>query len=134
MWNFIEEHFEGIIALALGGLVPLIIYGFKIYKDDILSHAEEKLNGATKRFDLELNVVREKLTIIKETIAHLQDKNSYQNYHLKEQLEHIEEELEQLDLVKEELQGTRELMLLQHNSLKQQIEDFKSFCKEMLFK
>lgn len=134
MWQFVDEHFEGIIALCLGGLIPIIIYGFKIYKEDILNRAEEQLNGVTKRFDLELNLIREKLVITRESIIHLQDKNSYQNNDLKEQLEHIEKELEQLDLVKQELQGTRELMLLQHNNLKQQIEDFKQFCKEILLK
>lgn len=134
MWEFIKDHFEGIIALALGGLIPVILYLFKIYRDNIIDVAEDKINGVTKRIDKEMSIIKEKMSVLKENIIHLQDKSEYQNESIKEQLTNIEEELKQLEVVEKELHANKELMLLQYNNFKEQLDDFKQFCKELLFK
>ncbi|WP_066343681.1 hypothetical protein [Geminocystis sp. NIES-3708] len=96
------------------------------------SYFKSATPGFTKRFDTEILNLREKLTVLKETITYLTDKQHYLNSNLKEQLDKIETELKQLDTVKEELQSTQELMLLQHNIIKQQFDHFKEFCKEFI--
>ena len=132
--DFIEEHFEGIIALLLGGLTPLVVWFFAYYKGQILDDAEKKLNQATKRIDTEISIIKEKLSILREKFVHLEEKQDYTAEDFKKDLENITHELETLESLKQELQGTRELMLLQNNSIKQQIEDFKDFIKHHLMK
>lgn len=129
MWQFIEEHFEGIIALFLGVLLPVTLYSFKLYKSQILEKAEVKLNATSKRFDKELMVIREKMTILKHCIDTIDQRNSYNNKTLQTQLERLETDLSKLDLVQSELHNTRELLLLQHNTLQNQINEFKNFLK-----
>lgn len=131
MWAFLEEHFEGIVALILGILLPVTLYSFKLYKDKILEKAEDKLNAVSKRFDRELIAIKEKITILKHCIDTIDDKNSYHNKTLKNQLERLETDLNKLDLVQSELQNTRELLLLQHNTLQYEINEFKKFYKNI---
>lgn len=131
MWQFIEEHFEGIVALILGVLLPVTLYSFKLYKDKILEKAEEKLNATSKRFDRELIAIKEKITILKHCIDTIDERNSYHNKTLKYQLERLEADLSKLDLVQSELQSTRELLLVQHNTLQYEIKEFKKFYKNI---
>lgn len=133
-YQFIEEHFEGIIALFLGGLTPLTVWFFAYYKNNILDDAEKKLNQATKRIDAEISIIKEKLSILREKFIHLEEKQDYTAEDFKKDLENISHELEALESLKQELQGTRELMLLQNNSIKQQIDDFKDFIKTHLLR
>lgn len=131
MWRFVEEHFEGIVALILGILLPVTLYSFKLYKDKILEKAEDKLNATAKRFDRELIAIKEKITILKHCIDTIDEKNSYHNKNLKSQLERLETDLSKLDLVQSELQSTRELLLVQHNTLQYEIKEFKKFYKNI---
>lgn len=131
MWQFIEEHFEGIIALILGVLLPVTLYSFKLYKDKILEKAEEKLNATSKRFDRELIAIKEKIIVLKYCIDTIDERNAYHNKTLKYQLERLETDLSKLDLVQSELQSTRELLLVQHNTLQYEIKEFKKFYKNI---
>ena len=133
-YQFFQEHFEGIIALFLGGIIPLLIWFFGFYKGQILDEAENQLNKVSKRIDVEISLIKEKLSILREKFIHLEEKQEYTAEDLKKDLEIISHELETLESLKQELQGTRELMLLQNTSIKQQIEDFKDFIKTHLLR
>lgn len=133
-YQFFQEHFEGIIALFLGGIIPLLIWFFGFYKGQILDSAEAKLNQATKRIDAEISIIKEKLSILREKFIHLEEKQDYTAEDFKKDLENISHDLEALESLKQELQGTRELMLLQNNSIKQQLDDFKDFIKTHLLR
>ncbi|WP_342597705.1 hypothetical protein VKI21_07005 [Cyanobacterium aponinum UTEX 3222] len=134
LWEFLDKHIEGAIALVIGGFIPIIIWFFSYYKKEILDDAEKTLNRATKRLDNELNIVKEKISLVKENIGHLEEKQDYLIRDVQKDLTTISQELEQLEQLKIELQGTRELMLLQNTSFSQQITDFKDFIKNHLFK
>lgn len=134
MNQFFKDHFDGLLALLIGGLIPVIVWFFSYYKLIILKDAEVILNKTAKRIDDEIISLKEKLTILKEKLIQLEDKHNYISQDFKHDLEAITEELQHLEDLKQELQGTRELMLLQNNSLKQQIEDFKDFIKTHLIK
>ena len=134
MNQFFEEHFEGIIALVVGGLIPIIIWFFSYYRKIIVDDFEVILNRATQRIDQEINSIKEKLTILKEKFIQLDEKHHYIFQDFKQDLEAINQELQHLEELKQELQGTRELMLLQNNSLHQQLTDFKEFIKIHLIK
>lgn len=133
-WAFFKEHFEGIIVLLIGGFVPTIIWFFNFYRSQILEDAEKTLNKATRRLDQEINIIKEKISLVKENVGHLEEKQEYFIENLQRDLESISKKLEGLETLKIELQGTRELMLLQNNSFRQQIDDFKNFIKSYLLK
>lgn len=133
-WAFLEEHIEGFIALIIGGFIPIIVWFFNYYRKEILEDAEKTLNRATKRLDNEINLIKEKISLVKENVGHLEDKQEYLIENLQKDLDNISKELEGLEQLKIELQGTRELMLLQNNSFRQQIDDFKDFIKSHLLK
>lgn len=102
-------------------------------KEDILTDAEEKLNGATKRLDTELSIIKEQISLLKQNVAYVDSKQDLINSSIKEQVDALAKEIEKLESLKIELQGTREIMLLQNNSFVQQINDFKEFVKINLF-
>lgn len=129
MWEFINEHLEGIIALFIGGTIPIVAWLFKVYKNNILSEVEDNLNIVSKRLDYEINLIKEKLIILKENLSYLSDKQEYLNTNLKNQLDKIEDELRQLDKLKDEILQTKQIMIFQH---KEQIEEFKNFCQNIL--
>lgn len=134
LWQFLEKHIEGAIALIIGGLIPIIVWFFSYYRKEILDDAEKTLNKATKRIDQEINGIKEKISLVRENVGHLEDKQEYLIENLQRDLDNISKELEGLEQLKIELQGTRELMLLQNNSFRQQIDDFKDFIKSQLLK
>lgn len=134
LWTFLEKHSDGTITFIIGGFIPITIWFFRYYRKEILEDAEKTLNRATKRLDNDISLIKEKLSLVKENVGYLENKQEYLIENLKQDLEVITKELEGLEQLKVELQGTRELMLLQNTSFKQQIEDFKDFIKSHLLK
>ncbi|WP_342597678.1 hypothetical protein VKI21_06870 [Cyanobacterium aponinum UTEX 3222] len=133
MLQWILKHLDGLIILFTACLIPLSVWLGKQCKEDILSEAEKHLNGATKRLDHEISILKEKLGLMKQELSYVDSKQDMINENLKEQLNSISVELEKLEALKVELQGTRELMLLQNNSFTQQLNDFKDFIKSNIF-
>lgn len=132
--EFLKQHRDGAISLIIGGFIPGIVWFFSYYRKEILDDAEKALNKATKRIDQEINGIKEKISLVREKVGHLEDKQEYLIENLQKDLDNISKELEGLEQLKIELQGTRELMLLQNNSFKQQIDDFKDFIKNQFLK
>ena len=133
MLQWVINHIDGIVVLITACLIPFALWLGNKCKQDILDEAEDKLNGATKRLDSEIIVIKEQITLLKQNVFYVDSKQDMVNTTIKEQVDVLAKEIEQLESLKMELQGTREIMLLQNNSFVQQLTDFKEFIKINLF-
>lgn len=92
MISFIEEHFEGIIALIVGLVIPSIILFVFYFQHQTLQLAESNLNKATKRLDERINSLEDSFLVLSKDIKHF--KNSIDS--LPEQYLELKLEIEKL--------------------------------------
>lgn len=133
MLQWVINHIEGVTVILTACLIPFAVWLGNKCKEDILDEAKKRLNIVTKRLDSEISVIKEQIALLKQNVAYVDSKQDMVNSTLKEQLDALFKEIDKLEVLKLELQGTRELMLLQNNSFVQQLNDFKEFIKINLF-